>query len=376
MGAMECFSFLLVVMVLSMTHSLAHQNEKWWSETIPYKMGMERMTKLHFYFHDNITGDYPTAFKIAEAPGSNISATRFGELYMADDPLTEGPDPNSRLVGRAQGFYGLSGMNELSLIMGVSLVFTGNKKFNGSTISVFTRNPITHKEREFTIVGGTGYFRFAHGFINAKTYRSGNKNAIVEYNCAAMKFFSFLAVAMVLSMSNSQAHQEGNWGDKTVPYAMGPEKMTKLRFYFHDIVVGDNPTAIRIAEAPGTNSSPTFFGALVMIDDPLTEGPDINSRLVGRAQGLYGLSGQNEISLFMGMSLVFTANGKFNGSTISVVSRNPVTHTEREFAIVGGTGYFQFARGFISAKTYNGTGPNPIVEYNCTIVHPRKMPFY
>ncbi|XP_026390147.1 dirigent protein 2-like [Papaver somniferum] len=193
---------------------------------------------------------------------------------------------------------------------------------------------------------------------------------------ASLKIFSFVAVAMVLSMSHSQAHREGNWGDETVPYTLGPEMMTKLRFYFHDIVVGDNPTAIRIAEAPGTNSSPTFFGALVMIDDPLTEGPDINSRLVGRAQGFYGLSGMDEISLIMGMSLVFTANEKFNGSTISVFSRNPVTHTEREFAIVGGTGYFKFARGFISARTYNGTGPNPIVQYSCTIVHPRKISFY
>ncbi|KAI3899602.1 hypothetical protein MKW98_008390, partial [Papaver atlanticum] len=57
------------------------------------------------------------------------------------------PDPNSRLVVRDQGLYGTSRMNESSLIMGISLVFTGNKKFNGSTISVFTRNPITHKER-------------------------------------------------------------------------------------------------------------------------------------------------------------------------------------------------------------------------------------
>ncbi|KAI3899599.1 hypothetical protein MKW98_008387 [Papaver atlanticum] len=179
---------------------------------------------------------------------------------------------------------------------------------------------------------------------------------------AAVKILSFLVFAMILSMSHSQAH-ESNWGDETVPYTMGPEKMTKLHFYFHDIVVGHNLTAIRIAEAPGTNSSPTFFGALVMMDDQSTEGPDINSRL-------------DEIHLIMGMSLVFTANEKFNRSTISVLSRNHVTHTELEFEIVGGTGYFQFARGFISAKTYNGTGPNPIVEYNCTIIHPRKISFY
>ncbi|KAI3996259.1 hypothetical protein MKX01_026727 [Papaver californicum] len=189
---------------------------------------------------------------------------------------------------------------------------------------------------------------------------------------AAMKFFSFLAVAMVLSMCHSLA-QEGNWGDETVPYTMGPEKMTTLRFYFHDIVTGKNPTAVQIAQATGTSSSSTMFGALMMIDDPLTEGPDPNSRLVGRAQGFYGSSGQNELALMMGMSLVFTGNKRFNGSTISVLSRNPVMHTEREFAIVGGTGYFQFARGFISAKTYSINGPDAIVEYNCNIVHPSSV---
>ncbi|KAI3899600.1 hypothetical protein MKW98_008388 [Papaver atlanticum] len=186
------------------------------------------------------------------------------------------------------------------------------------------------------------------------------------------KFFSFLAVAMVLSLVHIQA-QQGNWGDETVPYTMGPEKMTKLRFYFHDIVTGNNPTAVQIAQATGTNSSSTLFGALFMIDDPLTEGPDPNSRLVGRAQGFYGSAGQKEPALILGMSLVFTGNEKFNGSTISVLSRNPVTHTEREFAIVGGTGYFQFARGFISAKTYSLVGPNAVVEYNCTIVHPSSV---
>ncbi|RZC44008.1 hypothetical protein C5167_036952 [Papaver somniferum] len=181
----ECLLFLVGVMVLSMAHSKADQNENWWSETVPYKMGTEKMTKLHFYFHD--TGN-PTAVKIAEAPGSNSSATRFGELYMTDDPLSEGPDPNSRLVVRAQGLYGTSGMNESSLIMGISLVFVGNKKFNGSTISVFTRNPITHKEREFAIVGGTGYFQYARGFITAKPYWANGKNATVEYSCTIVHY--------------------------------------------------------------------------------------------------------------------------------------------------------------------------------------------
>ncbi|KAI3950800.1 hypothetical protein MKW92_020576 [Papaver armeniacum] len=370
-------------MVLSMTHSQA-----WCGETVPYKMDMEKMTKLHFYFHDNITGDYPTSFKIAEAPGiSNSSSTLFGELYIIDSPLTVGPDPNSRLVGRAQGLYGFSDRKVFSLTMGISLVFTGDKKFNGSTINVFTRNPIADTDREFVIVGGTGYFQFARGFIIAKTYSSTIKNAIVEYKgkiwfgpfqggpmsichqMGIMECFSFLVVVMVLSITQSQADQNVNWWSETVPYEMGMKKMTKLHFYLHNNITGDYPTAFKIAKAPGANISATGFGELYMVDNPLTEGPDPNSRLVGRAQGLYGSSERNELSLVMGINLVFTGYKKFNGSTISVFTRNPIAHKEREFAIVGGTRYFRYANGFISAKTYRRSGKNGIVEYNCSIVH-------
>ncbi|XP_026390149.1 dirigent protein 1-like [Papaver somniferum] len=183
------------------------------------------------------------------------------------------------------------------------------------------------------------------------------------------KCFLVLVVATVLSMTLSKADENVSWGDQTVPHKMGMEKMTRLHFYFHDVVTGDNPTAVRIAEARGTKTSSTMFGALYMIDDPLTEGPNPDSGLVGRAQGFYGHSGKDEMSLIMGMSLFFTANEKFNGSSISVFTRNPITHTDREFAIVGGTGYFKFARGYISGKTYRISGPDAIVEYNCTIIH-------
>ncbi|PON38507.1 Disease resistance response protein, partial [Trema orientale] len=38
------------------------------------------------------------------------------------------------------------------------------------------------------------------------------------------------------------------------------ETLTHLHFYFHDIVSGRHPTAIRVAEAQTTSSSPTSFG--------------------------------------------------------------------------------------------------------------------
>ncbi|XP_026395922.1 dirigent protein 2-like [Papaver somniferum] len=183
----------------------------------------------------------------------------------------------------------------------------------------------------------------------------------------SLQFFCFAVMATALLITPAQANHP-HWGE-TVPYSSPPEKMTKLHFYLHDNLIGSNQTGFRIAEAAITNSSSTFFGATFMVDDPLTEGPDPESRLVGRAQGLFGASGMNETSLIMGLSLVFTADKKFNGSTISVFTRNAVTYTEREFSIVGGTGFFRFARGFISAKTYWTNGFNSIIEWTCTVVH-------
>ncbi|KAI3850246.1 hypothetical protein MKX03_025580 [Papaver bracteatum] len=181
-----------------------------------------------------------------------------------------------------------------------------------------------------------------------------------------------MAAALAITLVPATPPSDPNWGETVRYHRSGPEKITKLHFYFHDIVTGDNPTAIPIASAPITNSSLTAFGLLYMMDDPLTETADPNSKLLGRAQGLFGASSaHNEISLIMGISIVFTAEDRFKGSTITVFTRNPYQHGKhgREFSIVGGTGYFRFASGFISAKTVWEKGLDVIVQYNCTVVH-------
>lgn len=65
------------------------------------------------------------------------------------------------------------------------------------------------------------------------------------------------------------------------------QKVTRLRFYVHDTLSGKNPSAVQVAQASTTKKSPTFFGAVFIFDDPLTEGPEPTFRPVGRAQGLY-----------------------------------------------------------------------------------------
>ncbi|KAL3625521.1 hypothetical protein CASFOL_030975 [Castilleja foliolosa] len=144
-------------------------------------------------------------------------------------------------------------------------------------------------------------------------------------------------------------------------------KTTRIRFFFHDIVSGRNPTAIPIVPAKDNS---TFFGSLTMIDDPLTVGPSLSSKIIGRAQGFYGGSGLVNPALLMVMNYVFTNESKHYGSTLSLLGRNPFITSEKEMPIVGGTGKFRFAQGFVRFKTYsiNSTG-DAIVQYNATVYH-------
>ncbi|XP_059625422.1 dirigent protein 19-like [Cornus florida] len=150
---------------------------------------------------------------------------------------------------------------------------------------------------------------------------------------------------------------------------LGKEKLSHFRFYWHDITAGKNASVVTVVQPP-SNASATSFGMINVIDDPLTEGPQLSSKLVGRAQGFYTLSSQQEISLLMAMNFVFV-EGKYNGSTITVLGRNTVLNKFREMPVIGGSGLFRLARGFARLKTYkfdikSGTAT---VEYNVYVLH-------
>lgn len=102
-----------------------------------------------------------------------------------------------------------------------------------------------------------------------------------------------------------------------------------------------------------------------MIDDALTEKQDPTSKIVGRAQGFYSVAAQQEIALLMVMNFVFV-EGKYKGSSLSILGRNPVMNDVREMPIVGGTGSFRFARGYVLAHTvwFDANTGDAIVEYN------------
>lgn len=183
----------------------------------------------------------------------------------------------------------------------------------------------------------------------------------------------YLAVTATAHSSDSTSYY-----GTTKPANLKQEKVTRLRFYLHDIISGKNPSAVRIAHANLTGGSvvdsAVGFGSLFAIDDPLTMGPGKDSKVIGNGRGMY-VSGSKDISKFtivMYADLAFTT-GRFNGSSISVFSRNPVAEEagEREIGIVGGRGAFRMAKGFIKIKTHQidlKTG-DAVLRYDATVYH-------
>lgn len=153
-------------------------------------------------------------------------------------------------------------------------------------------------------------------------------------------------------------------------FGLKKEKLTHFRLYWHDIVDGPNPTAVTIVKPP-SNSSQTRFGLIRMIDNPLTQGPESGSKLLGRAQGFYASASQEDISLLMAQNFAFV-EGKYNGSTIALMGRNSILNKVRELSVIGGSGLFRFARGYALATTqsYNASkSDDAVVEYNIYVLH-------
>ncbi|KAF0910939.1 hypothetical protein E2562_005336 [Oryza meyeriana var. granulata] len=157
------------------------------------QLGSEKVTNLHFYLHDTLSGKDPTAVPVAR--GDNVTPNPgnpvpFSSVYVTDDVLTEGPERQSKMVGNAQGLYVSSGKSEFSLVIGMDFEITDGP-FSGSSFVVFSRNPVSHGDgRELAIVGGRGVFRMARGFALLQTHYldTGNGDAIIEYNVTLLHY--------------------------------------------------------------------------------------------------------------------------------------------------------------------------------------------
>ncbi|GAY62390.1 hypothetical protein WN944_029378 [Citrus x changshan-huyou] len=102
---------------------------------------------------------------------------------MADDLLIETTNPQSKLVGHAQGLYGSACQHQLAIIMSTSFMFVDGPN-NGSYISIFGNNRSTVPVRKMPIVGDTSVFLLTCGYAIAQMHWANFKygDAIVGCN--------------------------------------------------------------------------------------------------------------------------------------------------------------------------------------------------
>ncbi|XP_072973313.1 dirigent protein 22-like [Typha angustifolia] len=140
--------FLLLLLLLLLTASVS------FSAAIK-----EKSTHLHLYIHEIFTGPSATAITVVKSPLNNSS---FGSIGILDDVLREGSDPNSKFLGRFQGFIADAGKEKSAFLSAFSFVFSEGM-YNGSTLTIMGRAQLGGVI-ERSIVGGTGKFRMARGY--------------------------------------------------------------------------------------------------------------------------------------------------------------------------------------------------------------------
>ncbi|KAL2460043.1 Dirigent protein 11 [Abeliophyllum distichum] len=170
-----------------------------------------------------------------------------------------------------------------------------------------------------------------------------------------------MILSLIIAMASVEAKSEMSKQEKTWfrNLCRGKEKVIKLHFYVQDELSGPNKTVWEVSRSNITSISPTSFGQVRVLDNLMTAGPEKNSTELGRAQGLITFADLKQSALAMNINFVFST-GKYNGSTLCILGRNPILEMDRELPIVGGTGVFRMARGYSISNTYSY---DPIQDY-------------
>ncbi|KAL6341466.1 hypothetical protein AAG906_032585 [Vitis piasezkii] len=105
----------------------------------------------------------------------------------------------------------------------------------------------------------------------------------------------------------------------------------------------------------GATLQKLMFGTITVIDDELTEGHEIGSSVVGRAQGFYLASSLDGSSQTMAFTALFHEGDHHEEDTLSFFGVHRTAAPESQIAIVGGTGKYENANGYASIQTLHPT---------------------
>ncbi|KAF8698977.1 hypothetical protein HU200_034805 [Digitaria exilis] len=342
-----------------------------------------RPVRLRLYMQDIVGGPGQTAVLLVRGSGpenpSMHPGNYFGDTVAVDDLLTAGLAVDSAPVGRAQGTYMTGSMSRPVFVVSVTLHLAAGP-YNGSTLVVAGRDDTSEPVRELAVVGGTGALRRAEGHVLWSTAKVVSPlHAVLELDvhasvpvpttltalpttrrtrsivvlqsppppaiigtkgqslslthhgmmmnhqliCAAA---AFAAIALHAMAAVSLAAGTSSGGKGTNHH---------LHLFMHVRQAFPSPTAVIIVNGTGAPvTADARFGDTVVMDNVLTEGPSRASRQ------------ERHPAMIVSMTVVLT-----DGSTVAVMGHNDITLPVRELAVVGGTGRFRMASGYVLWKT-------------------------
>ncbi|KAI4351137.1 hypothetical protein L6164_005520 [Bauhinia variegata] len=119
---------------------------------------------------------------------------------------------------------------------------------------------------------------------------------------------------------------------------------------------------------PGSTFQKLEFGTMTVFDDELTEGPELRSGFLGKAQGFYVASSEDGNGQTIAFTAMFQSENYADTISFFGVHRNAVSQSQ--LAIMGGTGKYVNAKGFAIVKTFPAAdqhetdGVETLLEFN------------
>lgn len=163
-----------------------------------------------------------------------------------------------------------------------------------------------------------------------------------------------------LPVNNGVPQGDGNNGiinNNNLPFLTGLGGTTSNVFQNNNNNNNNNNNifaAINGGQLPQGNALQQFmFGTLTVIDDELTEGHELGSGLIGKAQGFYVSSSIDGKSQTMAFTVMFMHGSYIDSLSFMGVHRSAVA--ESQLAVMGGTGKYVNAKGHAVVKTFQGT---------------------
>lgn len=147
----------------------------------------------------------------------------------------------------------------------------------------------------------------------------------------------------------------------------------------NNVVTGsNNQPFVSAGNLPGgLTVQKLMFGSVTVIDDQLTEGHELDSGVVGRAQGFYTASSLDGTSQSVVMTVFLHGGNDHDGvdDSISLFGVHRTASLKSEVAVIGGSGKYENARGYAALETllkedqHTTDGVDTIIHFNIYLTH-------